>query len=81
MPLPDNLSKYWLTIQRNLFPWLEEELGQLSTNERKLVTTLEMVRLEALKALKRWQFSPNLLCTHLPPFPYSPVKAQSLNDI
>lgn len=47
MLLLDNLSKYWLTIQSNLFPWLEEELGELSTNERKLVTTLEMVRLEA----------------------------------
>ena len=47
MLLLDNLSKYWMTIQSNLFPWLEEELGQLSTNERKLVTTLEMVRLEA----------------------------------
>ena len=43
----DNLSKYWLTIHGSLFPWLEEELGQLSTNERKLVTTVEMVRLEA----------------------------------
>jgi hypothetical protein len=53
MLLLDNLSKYWMTIQSNLFPWLEEELGQLSTNERKLVTTLEMVRLEPLKDLKR----------------------------
>ena len=47
MPPLDNLSKYWLTIQNSLFPWLEEELGELSTNERKLVTTLELVRLEA----------------------------------
>ncbi len=26
------LSQYWLRIQRNLSPWLEEELGELTVH-------------------------------------------------
>ena len=52
MSLRDSLSMYWLTIQGNLFPWLEEELGPLTERQQQLVTMLEMVRLEAF--LRHW---------------------------
>ncbi len=52
MSLRDTLSMYWLTIQGNLFPWLEEELGPLTEKQQQLVTVLEMVRLEAF--LRHW---------------------------
>jgi hypothetical protein len=32
--LKQTLSQYWLTIQGTLFPWLKEELGEL-TNKQK----------------------------------------------
>lgn len=47
MPLSASLSGYWQTIQGQLFPWLEEELGPLSERHRQLVTVLETARLEA----------------------------------
>jgi len=47
------LSQYWLRIQRSLFPWLEEELGELTEKEQKLVTTLELVRIERFTASSR----------------------------
>ena len=47
------LSQYWLRIQRSLFPWLEEELGELTEKEQKLVTTLELVRIERFTAFSR----------------------------
>ncbi|MBF0623921.1 MAG: transposase [Magnetococcales bacterium] len=43
---------YWLAIQGNLFPWLEEELGPLTERQQQLVMVLEMVRLEAF--LHHW---------------------------
>ena len=52
MSLRDTLSMYWLTIQGNLFPWLEEELGPLTEKQQQLVTVLEMIRLEAF--LRHW---------------------------
>src|SRR3972149_9775351 len=47
------LSQYWLRIQRSLFPWLEEELGERTEKEQKLVTTLELVRIERFTAFSR----------------------------
>lgn len=44
--LRESLSQYWLNIQGSLFSWLKEELGELSEKQQKLVTTLEIVRLE-----------------------------------
>ena len=44
---------YWLGIQGNLFPWLEEELGPLTEKQQQLVTVLEIVRLEAF--LRQWR--------------------------
>ena len=34
------LSHYWFSIQSDLFPWLEEQLGELTENEQRLVTTI-----------------------------------------
>jgi hypothetical protein len=46
MPLREELSEYWLTIQGELFPWLEEELGPLTEKHKQLITVLEMARIE-----------------------------------
>ncbi len=60
MSLRDTLSMYWLTIQGNLFPWLEEEIGSLTKKQKQLVTVLEMVRLEEF--LRSWLGLVVLLC-------------------
>jgi hypothetical protein len=44
--LTNRLSQYWNKIQGSLFPWLEEELDPLTEMQQKLVTTLELVRIE-----------------------------------
>ncbi len=44
--LRETLSSYWLNIQRSLFPGLTEELGELSEKQQKLITILEIVRVE-----------------------------------
>jgi hypothetical protein len=46
MSLPGTLSQFWLTIQGTLFPWLEEELGELSGKQRQLVSVLELLQVE-----------------------------------
>ena len=40
------LSSIWFRIQRNLFPYLEEELGPLTEKQQKLVRILEIIRIE-----------------------------------
>ncbi len=40
------ISDIWNGIQRHLFPYLEEEFGVLTEFHRKVVATLEMVRIE-----------------------------------
>jgi len=47
-----SLSDYWSRIQRSLFPWLEEELGELTGKEQKLVAMLELVRVERFTAVR-----------------------------
>lgn len=42
----EGLSQKWLIIQGTLFPWLKEELGELTQKQQMLVTTLEVIRLE-----------------------------------
>lgn len=44
--LKETLSQYWLTIQGTLFPWLKEELGELTTKQKLLITVLEVFRIE-----------------------------------
>ena len=52
MPLRETLSNYWNTIQGNLFPWLEEELGPLSDKLRQLITVLEVAGVEGF--VQQW---------------------------
>jgi len=40
------LSQIWQSIQGTLFPWLCEELGELTEKQQQLVTVLEVARLE-----------------------------------
>ena len=40
------LSSMWNRIQSNLFPFLEEELGELNIRHKKLVSVLEVIRIE-----------------------------------
>lgn len=44
--LRETLSQAWLNIQGSLFPWLAEELGDLTKKQQELVTTLEILRIE-----------------------------------
>ena len=44
--LRDSLAQYWLNIQGSLFPWLREELGELTEKQQQLITILELIRLE-----------------------------------
>ena len=47
------LSQYWLRIQSSLFPWLEEQLGELTENEQRLVTILDLIRIERFTTVSR----------------------------
>ena len=40
------LSSIWGRIQSSLFPFLEEELGPMTEKQRKLVSILEIIRIE-----------------------------------
>jgi len=51
--LAEKLSQVWLSIQGRLFPWLEEELGELSEKQRQLVSILELTKLERSIATSR----------------------------
>ena len=44
--LRDSLAQYWLNIQESLFPWLKEELGELTEKQQQLIRILELIRLE-----------------------------------
>jgi hypothetical protein len=44
--LRESLAQYWLNIQGSLFPWLKEELGELTEKQQQLIMILELVRLE-----------------------------------
>ncbi len=57
--LRESLSQYWLNIQGSLFPWLKEELGKLTEKQQKLVTTLELARIEEhIASSLRWPGRP-----------------------
>ena len=47
MPLLEQLSSSWCHIQGHLFPWLRAEVGPLTEAHQRLVTVLEMARVEA----------------------------------
>ena len=44
MSLNETLSNSRLTLQGQLFPWLEEELGPLGDRHKEFVTVLEVMR-------------------------------------
>ena len=44
--LGKSLSQYWSKIQGSLFPQLEEELDPLTKKQQKLITILEVIRVE-----------------------------------
>jgi hypothetical protein len=43
----NNLSQIWNNIQYKLFPFLEEEQGPLSFQHKKLISILELIRIES----------------------------------
>jgi hypothetical protein len=45
-PMFEKLSNYWHSIQRQLFPSLSEDLGQLNDKHQELIAKLELVRIE-----------------------------------
>jgi Transposase DDE domain/Transposase domain (DUF772) len=45
MNMLNKLSDFWNAIQQNLFPFLEEQLPLLD-NHKKLITTLELIKIE-----------------------------------
>jgi Transposase DDE domain/Transposase domain (DUF772) len=47
MPLCEFLTSTWDHIQANLFPWLTEELGPLTDTYKRLISTLELARIDA----------------------------------
>ena len=67
--LLEGLSQTWLTIQGTLFSWLKEELGELTEKQQKLITVLEVIRLENYLSNSRGFVgcplsNLELLCTH-----------------
>ena len=50
----DAISSIWNRIQRSLFPFLEEELGQLTEYYMKLAAILEVVRIEDFFRNEYW---------------------------
>ena len=57
MSLKETLATYWLHIQEDLLPWLNDtSCGPLSGHHKQLVTVLGMVRIEAF--LPGWQGLP-----------------------
>ena len=47
MALVERISQFWQRMQRSLFPWLEEKLGELSEKQQRLAPILELVRIES----------------------------------
>lgn len=42
----ENISQYWYRVQMDLFPWIEDIVGELSAKQRLLVSILELIRIE-----------------------------------
>ena len=75
MSLKETLSTYWLHLQEELLPWLNDTTcGPLNEHHKQLVTVLGLVRIEAF--LPGWPGLPLLDM----PLPYQKV-IQSTKDI
>lgn len=46
MSFRERLSEFWNNVQYTLFPILESEYGELTTEHKKLISILELVRIE-----------------------------------
>ena len=57
------------SIQRNLFPALEEELGELCASHRQVVATLELLDLPSLVPYSYWESVRGRLRLARLPFP------------
>ena len=53
MALVKTISQYWLRMQSSLSPWLEEQLGELTEKEEKLISTLDLARIERFTTFSR----------------------------
>jgi len=53
MALVGTISQYWFKLQSSLFPFLEEQLGELTEKEQELVSTLEFIRIEKFVTYSR----------------------------
>lgn len=51
--LAGTLSQFWLTIQGTLFPWLQQELGELSERQKQLIAILELISIESFISSSR----------------------------
>ena len=51
--LAGTLSQFWLTIQGTLFPWLQQELGELSEKQKQLIALLELISIESFVSRSR----------------------------
>jgi Transposase DDE domain/Transposase domain (DUF772) len=54
MSAKNTIAKIWNNIQYNLFPFLEQEIGELSPIHKKLVAILELIRIEEF--IPSWKF-------------------------
>ena len=48
MSLKETLTTYWLHVQHELLPWLDDTVGPLGEHHRQLVKVLGLARIEAL---------------------------------
>ena len=56
MSMKETLSSYWQKIQGELFLFLEEAVGHLTSAHKQLIIVLDMVRIEAF--VRHWQGLP-----------------------
>ena len=85
MSLKETLTAYWLHIQEELLPWLDDTTcGPLNGHHRQLVSVLGMVRIEAF--LAGWHGLPRASAVRSAPCwrgplsrrPYSTFRSRSL---
>lgn len=56
--LATTLSQYWAVIQGSLFPYLEKEIDPPTEKQKKLITTLEILRIEEFLLDSSWMGRP-----------------------
>ena len=52
MSLKETLTTYWLRVQHELLPWLDDSMGPLGQRHRQLVSVLGLARIEAFVPVK-----------------------------